>query len=98
MFDEIQTASGTGADHSAQNPTTRRLELLSLSRLSRRPASVVCGNCQKPVARDFEFGLAVGICRRCLEIYARIDSILNAAGEAKARAARLIQFADKAKV
>lgn len=88
----------TGAEGRARTPnTSRRLELLELSRLSRRPASAVCANCEKPIARDFDFGQAVRVCRKCLEIYARIEAALNEVAETKARAARLEMFAEKAR-
>lgn len=98
MF-ELETPYQAEGAPSAQSPTTRRLGLLQLSQLSRQPAAAaVCANCSAQLPRDFDFGLSVELCRKCLGLYARLDSILNAAGESKANAARLIQFAKKATV
>lgn len=49
----------------------------------------ICGACQSTIEADNEYLNRVKVCRKCLDLYSKIDSILDAAAIEKTRSAKL---------
>lgn len=69
----------------------------AISRLSRLPKlnrtataqKTMCGACESDIEADNDYLNRVKVCRKCLDAYSKVDSLLNAAAMEKAQAQKL---------
>ncbi len=90
---------GAGDQTRAEHSTTRQLlEQTLLSRLKPLPMRPACLACDGALEADNTFQESIKVCRKCIALYAKVDSVLNERADEKARAARLTRFATEAKI